>query len=64
MKTLLVSFDIKLTWPRGFKKYLCSTQLSMIFFLHINVRMPTIVGISTFISRKNSIQGSSETDKI
>ena len=30
----------------------CSTKLSMKFFLHINVKMPTIVGILTFISRK------------
>ena len=33
----------------------CSTQLSMKCFLLINVRMPTIVGILTFMSRKNSI---------
>ena len=39
------------TWPPGFKTSLCSTQLSMKFILLINVKMPTIVGISTFISR-------------
>ena len=38
----------------------CSTQLSMKFFLLINVKMPTIVGILTFMSRKNSIIGLSE----
>ena len=32
-----------------------STQLRMKFFLLINVKMPTIVGILTFMSRKNSI---------
>ena len=37
------------------KKISCSTQLSMNFFLLMNVEMPTSVGISTFISRKNSI---------
>ena len=37
------------------KLFSCSTQLSMIFFLLINVKMPTIVGILTFISGKNSI---------
>ena len=39
------------TWPRGYKTFLCSTRLSMKFILLINVKMPTIVGISTFISR-------------
>ena len=29
----------------------CSTQLSMKFILFINVKMPTIVGILTFINR-------------
>ena len=32
------------------KKILCSTQLSRKFILLINVKMPTIVGILTFIS--------------
>ena len=41
----------------------CSTQLSMIFFLLINVKMPTIVGILAFMSRKNSILGLSESEK-
>ena len=38
----------------------CSDLLSMIFFLLINVKMPTIVGILTFMNRKNSIIGLSE----
>ena len=29
----------------------CSVQLSMKFFLLINVKMPTVVGILTFMSR-------------
>ena len=41
----------------------CSTQLSMKFFLHINIKMPTIVGILTFMSGKNSILGLSESEK-
>ena len=49
--------------PRGYKTFLCSTQLSMKFFLLINVKMPRIVGIFTFISRKNSILGLSKPDK-
>ena len=49
--------------PVGYKTFLCSTQLSMKFFLLINVEMPTIVGISTFIRGKNSILGLSEPEK-
>ena len=41
----------------------CSTQLSMKFFLLINVKMPTVVGILTFMSRKNSILGFSGPEK-
>ena len=42
----------------------CSTQLSMKFFLLINVEMPIIVGILTFMSRKNSILGLSEAETV
>ena len=35
----------------------------MEFFLLINVKMPTIVGILTFMGRKNSILGLSEPEK-
>ena len=45
------------------KLFSYSTQLSMNFFLLINVKMPTIVGILTFMSRKNSIIGLSESEK-
>ena len=50
-------------WNTGIeviKLFSCSTQLSMEFFLLINVKMPTVVGILTFISGKNSILGLSE----
>ena len=40
----------------------CSTQLSIKLFLLINVKMPTIVGISAFMSRTNSILGLSESE--
>ena len=44
------------TWPRGYKTFFsCSTQLCMKFFLLINVKMPTIVNILTFMSGKNII---------
>ena len=38
--------------PKVIKFFSCSTQLSMKFFLLINVKMPTIVGIFTFMSGK------------
>ena len=40
--------------PQGYKTFSCSTQLSMKFILLINVKMPTIVGILTFISMINT----------
>ena len=49
--------------PEVIKLFSCSTQLSMNFFLLINVKMPTFVGILTFISGKNSILGLSEPKK-
>ena len=39
--------------PWRYKTFACSTQLSTKFIL-INVKMPTIVGILTFISRINT----------
>ena len=53
------------TGPKVIKLFSCSTQLSMNFFLLINVKMPAIiiVGILTFMSRKNSILGLSEPKK-
>ena len=42
---------IRQAWTRGYKNFPCSTQLSTEFFLLINVKMPTIVGILTFIIR-------------
>ena len=42
------------------KLFSCSTQLRMKFFLLMNVKMPTIVGILTFTSEQNSILGLSE----
>ena len=40
-----------------------STQLSMKFILLINVEMPTIVGILTFISRLNKTSECFKQDK-
>ena len=46
--------------PEVIKLFSCSTQLSMKFLMLINVKMPTIVGILTFVNRKSSILGLSE----
>ena len=51
------------TGPEVIKLFSYSTQLSMEFFQLINVKMPTIVGILTFMSRKNSIVDLSEPEK-
>ena len=61
------SYDIKFYDEEGYsnlrkvrtgreviKLFSCSTQLSTKFILLINVKMPTIVGILTFISRINT----------
>ena len=65
-KTLLVYLGLSVRdhlntpGPEVIKLFSCSTQLSMKFFLLINVKMPTIVGILTFMSRTNSILDLSE----
>ena len=53
----------RLTRSRGYKNISCSTQLSVLFFFLINVKIPTIIGILTNMSRKNSILGLSEPEK-
>ena len=50
----LFSIKMLVVRPRGYKTFLCSTQLSTKFNLLINVKMPTIVGIFTFISMINT----------
>ena len=57
VKKKSVDFAVKYleSGPEVIKLFSCSTQLSMKFFLLINVKMPTIVGILTFMSGKNSI---------
>ena len=47
--------NLVITGPRGYKLFFtCSSQLSTKFILLINVRMPTFVGILTFISTINT----------
>ena len=49
--------------PEVIELFSCSAQLSMKFFLLINVNMPTIVGILTFMSGEISVFGLSEPKK-
>ena len=41
----------------------CSNKVSTFFFLLKNVKMPTIVGILTFMSKKNYFIGVSGSEK-
>ena len=51
-------------WVRDYKKImLSSAQLSMEFFLLVNIKMPTFVGILTFMTRKNCFLSISEPEK-
>ena len=43
--------------------FICSTQVGMGFIMHINVKMPSTVGILTFISRIESTSESFKTRK-
>ena len=58
------SRTIDVAWPEVIKLCLCSTQLSMKFIMPINVKMPTIVGILTFISMINATSESLKTRKV
>ena len=42
---------IHTAYARGYETFSCSTQLSMAIILLINLKMPTIVDILTFINR-------------
>ena len=55
--------QIECSGPEVIRLFSCSTQLSIKIFLLINIKIPTIVGILTFMSRKNSIIGLSESEK-
>ena len=49
--------------PEVIKLFSCSTQLSIKFFLLINVKMPTVVGILTFMCGEKSNLGLSDPKK-
>ena len=50
------------TWSQGYRKKVHAQQ-SMKFFLLINAKLPTNVGILTFMSGKNSILGFPEPEE-
>ena len=52
------------TWPEVIKLFSCSTKLSMKFIMLINVKMPTIGGILTFISIINATSESLKARKV
>ena len=56
------SFQIQ-TSDQGYKTFFMLNSVKHEFFLLINVKMPTIVGIFTVMSMKNSILGLSEPGK-
>ena len=49
--------------PRGYKTLFMLNSIDHEIFLFINVKMPKIVGILTFMNRKNSIISLSESKK-
>ena len=51
-----VTFALARPGPKFIKLFSCPTQLSMNFFLLMNVKMPTMAGILAFISRKIPLQ--------
>ena len=49
--------SVGLFWPRGYKTFSMLNSTEHGIFLLINVKMPSIVGILTFMGWKNSIIG-------
>ena len=56
--------DAQADLSRGYKTYSCSTQRSTKFILLINVKMPTINGILTFMSIINTAFESLKARKV
>ena len=50
--------------PQGYKTFFMQTQLTMKFIMLINIKMPTTVGILTFISMKNTTSESFRVRKV
>ena len=54
---------VHVNWYQGYKTVFMLNSTEHEIFLLINVKMPTIVGTLTFMSRKKSILGLSEPNK-
>ena len=63
-KCILIDLYQIATWPQDYEKKSPSAQLSTKFFLLIDIKMPTIIGILTFMSRKTCILALSEPSEI
>ena len=50
-------------WPQCYKTFFMLNLAEYGIFLLINVKMPTIVGILIFMSRKKNILGLSDPEK-
>ena len=50
--------------PEVIKHFSCSTQIRMKFIMLINVKMPTMVGILTFMSMINTTSESLKARKV
>ena len=52
LQEMLIQILLKGLW--GYDTFSCSTQLSMNIIMLINVKMPTFVGILTYVSMMNT----------
>ena len=59
---MAINTSLQRSGPEVIKLFSYSTQLSTKFILLINVKMPTIVGILTFISMINTTSGDLEQE--
>ena len=53
-------FSIEKDWPQDYRRNFMLNSTEHDFFLLINVKMPAVVGILTFMSRKNNVVGLTE----
>ena len=54
VRTYVVSITDKEPYPRCYTDFFMPTRLSMTFIMLINIKMPTTVGILTFVSVMNT----------
>ena len=62
-ETIIDSLTQTCNRPRGSKIFFMLNSIEHEIFLLINVKMTTIVGILTFMSRNNSFLGLSESER-